>query len=207
MFKTKFKLFHATLVPIFPSCIKPIKRPWRFQSWAEQFLTNVHEAVSEVDQSNVQVMAHDKVLRPKIAMDNVALVKKAQRVRHLRCPKHKKLQEIFLTCSFSSSVTLVSRQHQMDFKDPISALIAYPSSPSRSSKIHEKPQSVAISITNGHSPVIQRSKVRSRRSARTFFAVSFSTKCSGMASYLWSKAALSDEMDIARPPNHLMLQS
>ena len=65
MFKTKFKLLHATLVPIFPSCIKPIKRPWRFQSWAEQFLTNVHEAVSEVDQSNVQVMAHDKVLRPK----------------------------------------------------------------------------------------------------------------------------------------------
>ena len=156
----KVKLLQETTVSISPPCVELIKRPWRCERRAEQFLTGVYEAPSKVDQSNVQVMAHDKVLGTEIEMDNVALVKKAQHVRHLCCPKHEKFLE-----SFSDLFILfvldraVEEIYQMIFNEPMSASIGYPSSPSRSSKIHETPQSVAIAITNGHSPVIQRSKV------------------------------------------------
>ena len=62
-----------------------------------QFLSGVNDALSEVDQSNVQVMAYDKVVRSVhvVRMNNVALVEKAQGVHHLRCPKHNKFLESF----------------------------------------------------------------------------------------------------------------
>ena len=99
-------------------------------------MSGIYEALSEVDQSNVQVMAYDKVVRSihVVRMNNVAMVEKAQGVHHLRCPKHKKFLESFFGL-FVLFKCLLDREFdsgkcQMSLKDPISALIWYPSSQS-----------------------------------------------------------------------------